>query len=371
MAEEIQEAVQIIRVAYEGIEIAIKIGSGGFSVAKKALETLIGLLEHEKTMGKTSMKKLLLKGGDLQVFQYKSSEAKELKKRLKKYGILYTELPDINKKDGMSEIIFHAEAVPRMNMIAKKLTHGKIGSFDEYVQNGDEKELEKLLKFLKGQKRGKDLAPTEEAAIVNDRMDDLIQQVGIFATEKQQISVEDVRENFNIGHVEAQDVLGKLEQLGVLEKNGEQGIHVALLDQAGFEERMKGYSQLLDRMQVISTAKDGTLMDITISKTLIQEENDRAVKTRVPGTWGEQVKYLWTSKENMVEIHDGKTLLTFLDPNKGYKLYDKDNRVVEVVEGQALYDKHYDKVEAAVRERYEKSQRQGQKSKPPRQNKRR
>ena len=29
MAEEIQEAVQIIRVAYDGIEIAMKVGSGG------------------------------------------------------------------------------------------------------------------------------------------------------------------------------------------------------------------------------------------------------------------------------------------------------------------------------------------------------
>lgn len=28
MAEEIQEAVQIIRVAYDGIDIAMKIGSG-------------------------------------------------------------------------------------------------------------------------------------------------------------------------------------------------------------------------------------------------------------------------------------------------------------------------------------------------------
>ena len=123
---------------------------------------------------KTSMKKLLLKGGDLQVFQYKTSEAKELKKRLKKYGILYTELPDINKKDGMSEIIFHAEAVPRMNMIAKKLTHGKIGSFDEYVQNGDEKELEKLIASVEKQmqKAAADLN-FEAAAQFRDKMRDL------------------------------------------------------------------------------------------------------------------------------------------------------------------------------------------------------
>lgn len=31
MAEEIQEAVQIIRVAYDGIEIAMKVGGGGIA----------------------------------------------------------------------------------------------------------------------------------------------------------------------------------------------------------------------------------------------------------------------------------------------------------------------------------------------------
>ena len=59
MAEEIMEAVQIIRVAYEGIEIAIRIGSGGLNAAQRVVETLIGLFEYEKTMGKTNMKNLL------------------------------------------------------------------------------------------------------------------------------------------------------------------------------------------------------------------------------------------------------------------------------------------------------------------------
>lgn len=37
MADEIAEAVQIIRVAYDGIEIAMKIGSDGLSALKKCL----------------------------------------------------------------------------------------------------------------------------------------------------------------------------------------------------------------------------------------------------------------------------------------------------------------------------------------------
>ena len=369
MAEEIQEAVQIIRVAYEGIEIAMKIGSGGLEAAQKAIETLIGMLEYEKTMGKTSMKKLLMKGGDLQVFQYKTSEAKQLKKRLKKYGILYAELPDINEKDGMSEIIFHAEAVPRMNMIAKKLTHGKIGNFDDYVKDGDEKELDKLLRFLKGQKVGNALAHTEEGVLANETVENLIHKVGMYATEKNQLSVEDVRKNFDIGQVVAEDVIRQLEILGVLDKQDKQGMHKVLVDRFALEERMKGYQKLLERIKAVERSQNTNLVDITISKTLIVEENDRAVKTRVPGTWGENIRYLWTNKENMMEIHDGKTILTFLDTDKEYKLYDKDNRVAETKRGQNLYDSHYDRVEAEVRERYEKSQRtsKGSRGKAPKQ----
>ena len=55
--------------------------------------------------------------------------------------------------------------------------------------------------------------------------------------------------------------------------------------------------------------KNANLSDVTISKKLISEENDHAVKTRVPGTWGEEAKYVWLRKENIMEIHGGKTLL--------------------------------------------------------------
>ena len=36
----------------------------------------------------------------------------------------------------------------------------------------------------------------------------------------------------------------------------------------------------------------------------------RQVKTRVPGTWGEEARYVWLRKENIMEIHGGKTMLT-------------------------------------------------------------
>ena len=120
MAEEIQEAVQIIRVAYDGIEIAMKVGSGGIAAMQKAIDFLKGMLDYEKSLGKTSMRKLLLKGGDLQVLQFNTEDMKKVEKMAKKYGILYSVLPDCNRKDGLSEVIFHTEAVPRVNMMIQR-----------------------------------------------------------------------------------------------------------------------------------------------------------------------------------------------------------------------------------------------------------
>ena len=119
MAEEIQEEVKIIRVAYDGIEIAMKVGSGGIAAMQKAIDFLKGMLDYEKSLGKTSMRKLILKGGDLQVLQFNTEDMKKVEKMAKKYGILYSVLPDCNRKDGLSEVIFHTEAVPRVNMMIR------------------------------------------------------------------------------------------------------------------------------------------------------------------------------------------------------------------------------------------------------------
>lgn len=52
MAEEIQEAVQIIRVGYDGIEIAMKLGSASIEQIKKSVGFLFAVMDHEKAMEK-------------------------------------------------------------------------------------------------------------------------------------------------------------------------------------------------------------------------------------------------------------------------------------------------------------------------------
>ena len=50
-------------------------------------------------------------------------------------------------------------------------------------------------------------------------------------------------------------------------------------------------------------------------------------------------------------------MLTFLIPDKEYKLYSADNKVVVTMRGNDLYDGYYDKVETEVRKRYEQAER--------------
>lgn len=354
MSEEIQEAVQIIRVAYDGIEIAMKVGNGGINAMQKAIDFLKGMLDYEKQLGKTSMRKLLMKGGDLQVLQFKTEDMKKVEKMAKKYGILYSVLPDMNKTDGMSEVIFHTEAVPRANMMIQKLKFGRIATFDDYLKNGDENTLGKMMDFLKKQ-QGNEKVHTENGVKISATIDGLIEKVGLFAMEKQNISVDAIKENFSIGNAQAETVIKQLETIGFIGAKGNDGQHKVMMDKDAFLNRVRGYQDLADRMRAVSASKNLNLSDVTISKKLIVEENNHAVKTRVPGTWGENVRYLWLSKENIMEIHSGKTILTFLDTSKNYKMYDEGNRVIEAIRGEELFA-HYDKVESSVRERFDKAQ---------------
>ena len=453
MAEEIQEAVQIIRVGYDGLESVMKVCGGTLEEMKKALDFLIAVLDREKAMGKTDMRKLLMKGGDMQVFQFPTEDVKKVERMAKKYGILYSVLPDINKEDGMSEIIFHTEAVPRVNMMIEKLKSGRVSTFDDYLKNGDSG----MTPFPRDQEKGKGGFLARKMAGREETQEELVERVGNFAMGKESVSAAQVRRKFHLKKARAEIVMWELEWLGVLSKGekgryralmgqeefttlmkerrqekvpaveveetaeafmglveeaggfaagkesvsveelgeslgleteraktavwellrlgalskGEGGRYKVLMDQEEFTGRMDGYRELARRVQVVAASKDPDLVDITITKKLVAEENGHAIKTRVPGTWGENARYIWLGKDRMMESDDGKSILVFLERGRDYELYAADNSVAGVIKGKDLYEGYYDEVDAKVRERYERAlgksgerEKNGQKKKP-------
>lgn len=357
---EINDAVQIIRVGYDGIEIALKLGSASVKTMQKAVSFLVALLEHEKKMGKTNLRGLLEKGGDLEILSFHEKDMKKFKKYAKKYGILYSIMPKSSRKDKIVEVMFHSEAAPRVRMLTKKMDDAKFYKFDDYMKNGNQEYIEQLIKNFEKQKLGNQRSHTDKDSKIDARIDSLIHRVGVFAMENNEVSVESIGEEFHIPKEQAVDVVQKLNHMGMLEEV-RKGQYKATMDKEAFEKRLERYTELTNRMRQIAASKDTNLTDITITKKLIMEENDHAIKTRVPGMYGEKEGYIWLKKSDIMEIHDGKTLLTYLDRKKEYKIYSRDNRVLFSIKGQELYDKHYDWVENKVRERYQKAKQQERK----------
>lgn len=263
-------------------------------------------------------------------------------------------MPDADRNDGITEVMFHSEAAPRIRMMSQKLQDGRVFNMDEYLKSGNEERLNQILKYLENEKNGKSPRKlhADETVRADSAIDGLIQKVGHYAVGKKSVSVEAVKTDLQVGADEAEKVIGQLTKIGVLDRADSAGNYRVMMEREAFDRRISRYRELSSRMRQIAASKNTSLLDITITKKLIVQENERAVKTRVPGMYGQNEGYLWINKADIMEIHQGKTLLTYLDRNKEYKIYSADNRVLRTIKGEELYNGHYDRVEAAVRQRY-------------------
>lgn len=291
MSDEISQAIQIIRLEFDGLRFGMDVTGGTVKQAKNLAVFIYALLTREKIQGKTSLKKMLSKDGSLQVLKIREEDMKKFKKLAKKYGILYSKLPDINKSDGMTEVLFHTEATPRINTLIEKLGNGSIENLMDYVRSGKDGDFEKVVDYLKKENILKD-TPSE---------------------------------------VEP--------------------------------ERKEQLDRYADELKYNAMINDPSRVDITISRKLYEEENLTSIKTRVPNTYGDNVRYLWIDKSDVVSINGGKTFFAYLNKDKEYELVDRDGRIAEKLTGQNLQKQHYDNVDVNVKHRALQEQRRGKSEK--------
>ena len=291
MSDEISQAIQIIRLEFDGLRFGMDVTGGTVKQAKNLAVFIYALLTREKLQGKTSLKKMLSKDGSLQVLKIKEADMKKFKKLAKKYGILYSKLPDINKSDGMTEVLFHTEATPRINTLIEKLGSGSIENLMDYVRKGKDGDFEKVVDYLKKENILKD-TPSE---------------------------------------VEP--------------------------------ERKEQLDRYTDELKYNAMINDPSRVDITISRKLYEEENLTSIKTRVPNTYGDNVRYLWLDKSDVVSINGGKTFFAYLNKDKEYELVDRDGQIAEKLTGQNLQKQHYDNVDVNVKHRALQEQRRGKSEK--------
>ena len=232
---EIQEATQILRVSFEGIEIMMKILGGGIHTAKDIGKFFGKLMEMERLSGRTSVKDLLKTGGDLQVFQFDTNDMAQVKKLANQYKLRYALLPDINKEDGKSEILFHSDAVPRVNQIIANMKGGRIKSVQDYLDNGEEKELKDTYGIEKQEKEmpNGEIAPKEQPISAFG-----FRAVGTYLAESPGISIGEISNDLDMPWKEVEPVIKHMEKLGILEVN-ESGRTAFKMEKGEFSEYAK------------------------------------------------------------------------------------------------------------------------------------
>ncbi len=174
---EIAEAVEIVNIAFDGVDVVFKVCGAGVKGIKLLANFFQFLLMRDKLEGKATMHQLLKQGSDLQVFKFDESQIRTFERYAKKYGILYTRLPDINKEDKMTEVLFHSESLPRVIALQEKMKVGQVTSLEEYISNGKEEEIAKVLGTQGDGKNSQSLAESvspekmEELGKVKEKLD--------------------------------------------------------------------------------------------------------------------------------------------------------------------------------------------------------
>lgn len=305
MSSEITDAVQLIRILFDGTELFLRVAGVGIKPVKQLAKLFMGILAREKMEGRTSMKNLLKRGGDMHVFKFPQEQLKKVEAMAKKYGILYSMLPDFNK-DGMREIAFHAESLPRMNALIEKLKAGQTMGLGEYFQNVSGRDIDQFF--------------------------------------------EETRQ----GRMEGKEMQGK-ETVGQRKNTGDKMYSVSSIGKEKKPEWMDtGYLKMKDiealpldlRLEVLKRYQSGEHDPVTITEKLVTRETENHVVVRLPRQTG---KFIHIPKEDFFFPEGSRTALAFLKKKGEMKIYTERGDEMMRMTGNEIYHGYFDQANANIR----------------------
>ena len=305
MSSEITDAVQVIRILFEGTELFLRVAGVGIKPLKQLTKLLMAVLAKEKMEGKTSMKNLLKRGGDMQVFRFPQGQLKKVEAMAKKYGILYSLLPDFNK-DGMREMVFHAESLFRMNALIEKLKAGQVMGLEEYIRNTPDREIDKFYEEMpKGRAAERETAGKETGGMQKD--------MGNKGYSINSMGKEAKPEWMETGYLKMKD------------------IEAIPLDQ---------------RLNILNHYQSGEYDPITITdKLIVHREEDHAV-VRLPRQSG---KFIRIPVEDFYFPDGSRTALAFLKKKEEMKVYTELGDEMLAMKGNDIFHNYFDTVNANIR----------------------
>jgi len=146
-----ESAEQMVRIMFQGVEVALKLGGSG---VKNLAQLIYASVRSEKNLNTRSgevrkIASLLRENKPLQTYKIDIDDLKQFKKLAKKYGVLYTAVKDARSEDGQCTVILKQEEVPMLNQILEDM--GLKGAVPkEKDVKKDEARSEKGSSFSKG-----------------------------------------------------------------------------------------------------------------------------------------------------------------------------------------------------------------------------
>lgn len=243
----------------------------------------------------------------MQVFRFPQGQIKKVEAMAKKYGILYSLLPDFNK-DGMREMVFHAESLPRMNALIEKLKAGQVMGLEEYIRNTPDGEIDKFYgEMPKGGAAERETAGKEAGGMQKD--------MGNKGYSINSMGKEAKPEWMETGCLKMKD------------------IEAIPLDQ---------------RLNILNHYQSGEYDPITITaKLIVHREGDHAA-VRLPRQSG---KFIRIHVEDFYFPDGSRTVLAFLKKKEEMKVYaDKElGSVMFAMKGNDVYHNYFDSVNKNIR----------------------
>ena len=305
MSSEITDAVQVIHILFEGTDLFLRVAGVGIKPLKQLAKLIMGILAREKMEGKTSMKNLLKRGGDMHVFKFPEEQLKKVEAMAKKYEILFSRLPDFNK-DGMREIAFHAESLPRMNALIEKLKEGQVMGLGEYLQATSDRDIDKFYEETRqGRTEGEKISEKEAGGTQKNAGDKAYSIDGMGTGKKP--------EWMDTGYLKIKD------------------IEALPLDR---------------RLDVLNHYQSGEHDPITITSKLITKETEDYVVVRLPRQTG---KFIHIPKEDFFFPDGSRTALAFLKKNEEMKVYTEHGDEMMRMTGNEIYHGYFDQANANIR----------------------
>ncbi|MCL2530728.1 MAG: DUF3801 domain-containing protein [Oscillospiraceae bacterium] len=153
-----EAAEQVVRIAFDGVEHALRIAGGGAQQIAAMLMAAFSnpgkTTKQPNLHGKERLEKMLKSGKELKFFEIQNKDLKEFCAAAKKYGITYCVMREKGKTGGMVEIVAMAEDAPRLSRILEKLESRALGESKPAEPAAPEQSTAELVEDL--------LAPAKE-----------------------------------------------------------------------------------------------------------------------------------------------------------------------------------------------------------------